>query len=399
MCFHRFHRESEADMGDIYLDNAAATRLKESVFEAMKPYFTEHFGNPSSIHKYGSQPKQALEEARKKVASLIGAETNEIYFTSSGSESNNLALKGAAWAGRKKGRHIVVSAIEHQSVLHSARAMEKLGWEMTVVPVDSNGIVDPGAVVDAVRDDTVVVSVTHASNEIGSIEPIADIAAAVKEKGVPFHTDAVQTAGVIPVDVKALGVDILSLAASSFHGPKGAAALYVRKGTRVFSLIDGGIQERGRRAGTENVPAVVGLGAAAELAAKEMDSRIAHVMPLRDRLMTGLEESIPKLYINGDRKNRLTGNVHVSIEAIEGEAMLFSLGAKGIFAASGSSCADKALKSSHVLLACGVDHSLANASLLFTLSSENTMEEVEAVLTAMPPIVERLRSMSPLWNG
>lgn len=386
-------------MAYMYMDNAAGTRILEEVFEEMVPYFTLEFGNPSSIHTAGTKPKEAVELAREKAASLIGAQPKEIYFTSCGSESNNFAIKGTAWAGIKKGRHVVVSEIDHQSVLYSARALSRLGWEVTTVGVDDKGFVDPDEVTTALRDDTVVVSITHASNEIGTIEPIKEIASRVKEKGIPFHTDAIQTAGVIPVNVDELGVDMLSLSANSFYGPKGAAALYIRDGIRVFSLIDGGIQERGRRAGTENVPAIVGLGKAAEIAKRDMDSKITATSKLRDRLMNGLEAVIPKLTVNGDRKKRLPGNVHISIEAIEGESMLFSLAGQGIMAASGSSCADKALKSSHVLKAIGCDPALANASILFTLGFENTEKEVERVIEVLPPIVEKLRLMSPLWNG
>jgi len=386
-------------MSEIYMDDAAGTRLLEEVFEEMTPFFISEFGNPSSIHKAGVKPREAVEKARGRVAAMIGARPEEIYFTSCGSESNNMAIKGAAWAARNRGNHVVVSAIEHHSVLHAAKALGRLGWDVTVVGVDGKGFVDPDDVRAALRDDTVLVSIIHASNEIGTIEPIGEIAEVVRERGIPFHTDAVQTAGVIPVDVEELGVDMLSLAANSFYGPKGAAALYIRKSVRVFSLIDGGIQERGRRAGTENVPAIVGLGKAAEIAVRDMASRISVTTRMRDRLMSGLESAIPKLYINGDRRNRLPGNVHASIEAIEGESMLFSLAAKGIMAASGSSCADKALKSSHVLSAMGVDPALANASLLFSLGFDNTEEEVDTVLEVLPPIVERLRSLSPLWNG
>ncbi len=386
-------------MVDIYMDNVAGTRLLGDVFDEMLPFFKEKFGNPSSIHHAGLAPKEAIEKARERVAAMIGAQPEEIYFTSCGSESNNLAVKGAAWSSQKKGKHIVVSAIEHHSVLYAARALTKLGWEMTTVGADAKGFIDPDDVADAVRDDTVLVSVLHASNEIGTIEPIKEIAARIKEKGIPVHTDAIQTAGVIPVNVDDLGVDMLSLAANSFYGPKGSAALYIRKGSRIFPLIHGGIQERGRRAGTENVPAIAGLGKAAEIALRDMDKRIAATTPLRDRLMDGLASNIPKLIINGDRTGRLPGNVHASIEAIEGESMLYSLAGKGIMAASGSSCADKALKSSHVLSAIGVDPALANASILFTLGFDNTEEEVDTVLEVLPPIVERLRSMSPLWDG
>ena len=386
-------------MAETYMDNAAGTRLLPEVLEAMLPYFTRDFGNPSSIHTCGTAPRGALEKAREQVAALIGATPPEIYFTSCGSESNNLAIKGASWANEKRGRHIVVSAIEHQSALYAARSLTRMGWEVTTVGVDGRGFIDPDAVEAAVRDDTALVSVMHASNEIGTIEPIREIAARVKKRGALFHTDAVQTAGTIPVDVNGLGTDLLTLAANAFYGPKGAAALYIRKGVRIHSLIDGGIQERGRRAGTENVPAIAGMGKAAEIAMRDMQGRISTITPLRNRLMSGLEASIPKIVINGDRVKRIPGNVHISVEAVEGESMLFSLAAKGIYAASGSSCADKALKSSHVLTAIGLGHALANASVLFSLGIDITDADVDRVLDVLPPIIVRLRSMSPLWDG
>ena len=386
-------------MQNIYMDNAAGTRILDEAIEEMMPLLKTDFGNPSSLHSGGAAPKKALELARERTAAMIGAEPKEIFFTSCGSESNNLAIKGAAWAGTKKGRHIVVSEIDHQSVLHSAKALERLGWEVTHVGADAHGFVSPDEVAASIRDDTVLVSVTNASNEIGTIENIKAIAAAVKSKGALFHTDAVQTAGTIPVNVKELGIDMLSLAGNAFYGPKGAAALYFKEGARVFSLIDGGIQERGRRAGTENVPAIAGMGKAAEIALRDMHIRVEHITGLRDKLVAGLEKAIPKLYVNGDKKNRLPGNLHVSIEAVEGESMIFMLSGKGVLVASGSSCADKALKSSHVLKAVGCHPALANASVLFSLGIDNTAEQVDYVLDVFPPIVERLRSMSPLWNG
>ncbi|MFC1537852.1 cysteine desulfurase family protein [Candidatus Latescibacterota bacterium] len=386
-------------MDFVYMDNASGTRLLEEVFEEMAPYFKTDFGNPSSIHTAGTKPKNAVEHAREQVAELVGALPKEIYFTSCGSESNNFAIKGAAFAHEKKGRHIVVSAVDHQSVLNAAKSLTRLGWEVTAVDVDDKGFVDPNNVADAIREDTAVVSVISASNEIGTIQNIKEIASVVKEKGIPFHTDAIQTAGVLPVNVDELGVDMLSLAANSFYGPKGAAALYIREKVRVFSLIDGGIQERGRRGGTENVPAIAGLGKAAEIAIRNMDARIAATKALRDKLMTGLESAIPKIQVNGDREKRLPGNVHISVEAVEGESMLFSLAGQGIMAASGSSCADKALKSSHVLAAIGCDPALANASILFSLGFDNTEAEVDKVIEVLPPIIVKLRAMSPIWNG
>jgi len=381
------------------MDNASGTRLLDEVFDEMVPFFKTEFGNPSSIHTAGSKPKEALEHAREQVANLIGAQPKEIYFTSCGTESNNFAIKGAAFARQKNGKHIVVSAIDHQSVLNAAKSLTRLGWEVTAVDVDSRGFVDPKDVAAALRDDTAVVSITSASNEIGTIQKIKEIAAVVKERGIPFHTDAIQTAGVIPVNVDDLGVDMLSLAGNAFYGPKGAAVLYIREGVRVFALIDGGIQERGRRGGTENVPAIVGIGKAAEIAARDMESRISATTALRNKLMSGLESAIPKIQINGDRANRLPGNLHISVEAVEGESMLFSLAGQGIMAASGSSCADKALKSSHVLAAVGCDPALANASILFSLGFENTETEVDKVIEVLPPIIERFRAMSPIWNG
>lgn len=383
----------------INFDHAAGTPLLPEVFEAMMPWFIREFGNPSSLHPGGTSPRDALESARGEVASLIGATPQEIVFTSCGSESNNFALKGVAWAQERKGKHLVVSAIEHQSVLRAAQALGRMGWEITTVGVDEKGFVDPDAVADAVRDDTVLVSVMHANHEIGTIQRIGEIAARVKAKGALFHTDAVQTAGTIPVDVNELGADLLTIAASAFYGPKGAAALYIRKGVRIIPLIDGGIQERNRRAGTENVPAIVGMGKAASLAKAEMGERIAVTTRLRDRLMRGMESGIPQVVINGDRESRLPGNVHASFSAVEGESMLFSLAAKYILAASGSSCADKALKTSHVLGAIGLEPSLANGSVLFSLGFDNTEIEVDRVVEALPPIVARLRAMSPLWTA
>jgi cysteine desulfurase len=382
----------------VYLDHAATTPVRSEVVEAMMPYLTTLFGNPSSLHDYGQSAKQAIDEARAKVADLIGANADEIYFTSCGTESNNFALKGAAAAGRKKGNHIVTSSIEHHSVLHSAKSLEKQGFEVTYVPVDRNGLVDPAAVSEAIRPDTILVSIMHANNEIGTIEPIADIAKITKEKSVPLHTDAVMTAGTIPVDVNELGVDLLSLAANEFYGPKGVAALYVKKGTRILPYLDGGIQENGRRAGTENVPGIVGLGVAAELAKAEIPARVAKVTGLRTNLINGLMERIDHLYLNGHPTQRLPGNVNVCVEYIEGESMLLFMNMQGIMASSGSSCTSRALKASHVLTAIGVEPGLANGSLLLTLGVDNTAHDVVYVLDHLPMIVRRLRQMSPLYN-
>jgi cysteine desulfurase len=385
---------------DVYFDYGATTPVRPAVVEAMLPYLKEQFGNPLSLHRYGDGPRQAVEEAREKVAGLIGARGNEIYFTASGSEANNMAVKGVALMNEKKGRHLVVSAVEHLSVINAAQTMEKMGFEVTRVPVDKYGLVDPADVGKALREDTTLVSIMHANSEVGTIQPIAEISRVVKEKSKAyFHTDAVATAGNIPVDVKELGIDLLSLAGNQFYGPKGAGALYVKRATRIMPLIDGGVQEGGRRAGTENVPAIVGLGVAAGLAVSDMEERRAHVLPLRDRLMERLTGEIDHLYLTGHPTKRLPGHVSVVVEFIEGEAMLLLLNMQGIAASSGSTCTSRALKASHVLTAMGVDPALANGSLLMTLGTGNSSEDVDYFLEVFPPIVERLRQMSPLYKG
>jgi cysteine desulfurase len=386
-------------MTAIYLDNAAGTRVHEDVFTAMKPWLTTRYGNPSSIHTFGIEARRAVEEARERTAALIGATPEEIVFTSCGSEANTLAVQGAALSSAARGRHLVISAVEHLSVVKAARTLERAGVEVTVIGADSRGFVDPDAVAEAVRDDTALVSIIHASNEIGTIEPVAEIAKVLRDRGVPLHTDAIQTAGTIPLTVNELGVDLLSLAGNLFYGPTGIAALYVRKGTKLASLVQGGVQERGRRAGTENVAAIVGLGVAAELAARDMVARAEQMTPLRDRLMTGIEERIPRVIISGDRTRRLPGNVHTAVHAVEGESMVYRLAGRGIMAASGSSCADKTLKGSQVLAAIGVEPALINASVLFTLGIDTTSEDIDTVLDELPPIVAKLRAMSPLWDG
>jgi len=391
-------------MRKVYFDHAATTPVHPKVVEAMLPYLKEQFGNPLSLHSFGEGPREAMEEARAKVADLIGAKPNEIYFTASGSEANNMAVKGIALMNRQKGQHMVVSAIEHQSVLNATQTLEKLGFEVTQVPVDQHGLVDPDDVVAAIRDDTTLVSVMHANNEIGTIEPVAEIARAVKEKrkGIAFHTDAVATVGTLPVDVKELGVDLLSLAGNQFYGPKGAGALFIRRGMRFMPLIDGGIQERGRRAGTENVPAIVGLGVAAELAKESLTEWAqgkGRLIPLRDRLIERLTSEMDKVYLTGHPTKRLPGHVSVCVEFIEGESMLLMLNMQGIAASSGSTCTSRALKASHVLMAIGLEAALAQGSLVFTLGESNTIEDVDYVAEVLPPIVERLRQMSPLYEG
>ncbi|MFC1913884.1 cysteine desulfurase family protein [Chloroflexota bacterium] len=384
-------------MRRVYLDNAATTPLLPEVREAMMPYLGDMFGNPSCLHGWGDSPRDALETARGQVADLIGARPEEIIFTGSGTESNNFAVKGLALAQQAKGKHIVVSAIEHFSVLHSARTMEKLGFKITEVPVDKYGVVNPEDVRRSLRKDTILVSVMHANGEVGTIEPIAEIAGITREKGIPFHTDAIATAGTIPVDVKKLGVDALSLAGNQFYGPKGVGALWVRKGTRIMPFLDGGVQEGGRRAGTENIPAIVGLGKAAEMARLNMKERMEHLIPLRDRLLAELPARIEHVVVTGHPKNRLPGFASLCVEFIEGESMLMLLDSKGIAVSSGSACTSRALKASHVLIAMGISHELAQGSILFTLGMDNTAEDIDYVLEVMPGIVDRLRQMSPLY--
>ena len=384
-------------MRKIYLDHAATTPLLPEVREAMLHYLDELFGNPSCLHDWGDAAREALETAREQVAQLIGAGAGEIIFTGSGTESNNFAVKGLALAQQGKGKHIIVSAVEHFSVLHSAKTLEKLGFELTEMPVDKHGVVDPEEVRKRIRKDTVLVSIMHANGEVGTIEPVQEIARITREHDIAFHTDAITTAGTMPVSVKELGVDALSLAGNQFYGPKGVGALYVRKGVRIMPLLDGGIQEGGRRAGTENVPAIVGLGKAAEMAKKDMASRVKHLSRLRDRLLNGLPEKIGHVVVTGHPGNRLPGNASFCVEFIEGEAMLMLLNSQGVAVTSGSACTSRALKASHVLIAMGLSHEIAQGSVLFTFGIDNSEEDVDYVLEVMPPIVEKLRQMSPLY--
>ncbi len=385
-------------MRQVYLDNASTTPLLPEVREAMMPYLGEIFGNPSCLHNWGEAPREAIENARAQVAGLIGADAEEIIFTGSGTESNNFAVKGLALAQKNKGKHVVVSAIDHFSVLNSAKTLEKWGFELSQVPVDKHGVVDPDDVRKSLRKDTVLVSIMHANGEVGSIEPIQEIARITRENNLLFHTDAVATAGTIPVDVKKLGVDALSLAGNQFYGPKGAGALWVRKGVRIMPFLDGGIQEGGRRAGTEDVPAIVGLGKAAELAKAGISKRMKQLVPLRNRLLKELPAKIDHVVVTGHPENRLPGNASFCVEFIEGESMLLLLNMQGIGITSGSACTSRALKASHVLIAMGISHALAQGSALFSLGIDNTDEDVDYVLEVLPPIVDRLRQMSPLYS-
>ncbi|MBN2199634.1 MAG: cysteine desulfurase [Candidatus Aminicenantes bacterium] len=385
-------------MKRFYFDHIAAAPLDARVLEAMMPFLAEHFGNPQSLHSFGRPARDAVEEAREKVARLVNASAAEIHFVSSGSEANNFALKGMALARRDTGRHLVVSAVEHPSVLQAAKSLERQGFQTTAVPVDREGRIDPERVAAAVTSETVLVSVMLANSEVGTIEPVEEIARFCRSRKIPVHTDAVAAAGNIPVDVRALDVDALSLAADRFYGPKGSAALYARRGTRILPLIDGGIQEGGRRAGTENVAGIVGLGRAAELAAVEFDGRAARLSALRDRLIDALPRRIERVTLTGHRTRRLPYHASFCVEFVEGEAMLLALDLKGFAVSSGSACASKTLKASHVLLAMGLDHALAQGSLVFSLVEGTTAEDVDALMEAFPPVVERLRALSPLYT-
>ncbi len=385
-------------MRKVYLDHIATTPLHPQVLNAMLPYLKENFGNPQSLHSTGQEASNAVEEAREKVAQLIHAQPAEIFFTSSGSESNNFALKGFARAQQSRGTHIIHSAVEHQSVLQSAKSLEKQGFNLSLVPIDKWGMVEPDEVRKALREDTILVSVMLANGEVGTIEPVREIVEICRSRDILFHTDAVAAVGNIPVDVKELGVDALSLAGNQFYGPKGSAALFVKKGKRITPFIDGGIQEGGRRAGTENVAGIVGLGKAAEIAMKEMEKRITKMEPLRDMLIQLLPQKVDHVVLTGHPEKRLPHHASFCIEFIEGEAMLLNLDMQGISASSGSACTSRALKASHVLLAMGLDHTLAQGSLVFSLIEETTSKDMDYLLEVFPPIVERLRKMSPLYT-
>ncbi len=385
-------------MSKIYMDHAATTPMRPEVLDAMLPHFGTEFGNASSVYGWGRRARQALDEARDTVAELLGAAANEIIFTSGGSEGANMAIKGIAWAYQTKGKHIVTSAIEHHAVLDSVLSLKKHGFDVTVLPVDEEGLVSPATVEEALRPDTILVSIMHANNEVGTIQPIREIGAIVREHGAFFHTDAVQTAGVLDLNVGDLNVDLLSLSAHKLYGPKGVGALYCRKGVRLEPLIHGGAQERRRRAGTENVAGIVGLAKALELARQEQGAENERLTTLRDRLIQGLQK-IPATKVNGSLVHRLPNNVNVCFQYIEGESMLLNLDLKGIAASSGSACTSGSLDPSHVLLAMGLTHEIAHGSLRLTLGRSTTETEIDYVLQEIPVIVERLRQMSPLYQG
>lgn len=386
-------------MKRIYLDNAATTKLTPAVFEAMTPYMTEIYGNPSSPHYFGQQVAAAIDKARHQVAAGIGADAGEIIFMSGGTEADNMAIRGIAERYSSRGKHIITTAVEHHAVLHTCKLLEKHGYEVTYLPVDEYGRVTAEQVREAIRPDTVLVTVMFANNEVGTIMPIPEIGALCREKGVFFHTDAVQAVGHLPIDVKAMNIDMLSMSAHKFHGPKGVGALYVRKGIMLPALIQGGAQERNRRAGTENVPGIVGMGKAMELAVENLDESAAKMIRLRDRLIRELPERIPEIKLNGHPTDRLPNNVNYSIKYIEGESILLMLDLNGIAASSGSACTSGSLDPSHVLLAMGLTHEVAHGSVRMTLSEETTEEDVEYVLDVLPRVAERLRRMSPLYHG
>jgi len=384
-------------MKRISLDHAATTACAPEVVEAMLPYFTQTFGNASSIHAFGREAKRAIEAARRQVAKALNAAIpQEIIFTAGGSESDNWAIKGAAFARRARGRHIITTAIEHHAVLHTCEWLEKQGFEVTYLPVDADGRVSAAAVERAIRPDTILVSVMAANNEIGTLQPVAEIGAVCRARGVLFHTDAVQAVGAIPLDVQAMNIDLLSLSAHKFHGPKGVGALYVRKGVKLDNLVHGGAQERGFRAGTENLPGIIGLGKAIELAAAGLEANAARMIHLRDRLIAGVMESVPDVRLNGHPTDRLPNNCNLSFKYIEGEALLLRLDLAGIAGSSGSACTSGTLDPSHVLLAIGLPHAIAHGSLRLTLGADTTDADIDAVLERLPPIVADLRAMSAM---
>jgi cysteine desulfurase len=386
-------------MGRIYLDYAATTPTHPEVVKAILPHFTDAFGNPSSIYSYGQEAKGAIEEARTKVAELIGARDEEIVFTSGGTEADNFAIKGVAFANESKGNHIVTSSIEHHAVMETCKFLERKGFSVTYLPVDECGLVHPDNVRRAITDKTILISVMHANNEVGTIEPIAEIGKIAREAGIYFHTDAVQTVGHIPVDVNKLGVDLLSMSAHKLYGPKGVGAIYIRKGTKLLPFMHGGEQERRRRASTENVPGIVGFGKAAEIAQREMSGEAERLTCLRDRLTNGLLERIDHSRLNGHPITRLPNNANISVDFVEGESMLLNLDLEGICASTGSACSSSSLEPSHVLLAMGLSHEQAHSSLRFTLGEWTTEEEIERVLDVLPGIVAKLRAMSPLLKS
>jgi len=390
-------------MKKIYMDHAATTSTDIEIAKAMEPYFSLKYGNPNSIHSFGQEAREAVEEAREKIAHLIGANPSEIVFTSGGTEADNYAIKGIAWANQKKGNHIITSKIEHHAVLHSCQFLEKQGFKVTYLPVDKYGLIDPEDVKKTITDKTILVTIMHANNEIGTIEPIKEISKIVRKVGVYFHTDSVQTTGHVPIDVNDLGVDMLSLSGHKFYGPNGVGALYLRKGTKIVNLIDGGAQEKNRRAGTENLAGIVGLGKAAELAKERLNQgKEKEIIRLRNKLIKGIMDKIKNVRLNGHPTKRLPGNANFCFEFIEGESMLLSLDMEGIAVSSGSACTSGSLTASHVLLAIGLPPEIAHGSLRLTLGKDNTEEEIDYMTSILPGIIKKLRALSPFkknWEG
>lgn len=382
----------------IYMDNSATTPVKEEVLDEMIPYFTENYGNPSSIYSLGSKSKNAVESARDKVAKVLGAKSNEIFFTGGGSESDNWAIKGTAFANKNKGNHIITTKIEHHGVLHTCEYLERKGFKVTYLDVDEYGMIDINDLKNSITDETILITIMFANNEIGTIQPIKEIGEIAKEKGIYFHTDAVQAVGHVKIDVNELNIDLLSLSAHKFYGPKGIGALYIRRGVKLDSLIEGGAQERNRRAGTENVPGIVGLGKAIELAYENIDENNEKLITLRERLIKKVFDSIDYVRLNGHPIKRLPGNVSFCFKFIEGESLLLSLDMEGIAGSSGSACTSGSLDPSHVLLAIGLPHEIAHGSLRLSLGDFNTKEEVDYVAEKLTEIVQRLRDMSPLYE-
>lgn len=385
-------------MRKVYLDHNSTTPTHPEVVKAMLPYYGKIYGNPSSIHQFGQEARKAIDEAREKVADFIGAIQEEIIFTSGGTEADNFAIKGIAYANEKKGKHIITSSIEHHAVLNPCKYLEKQGFQVTYLPVDKYGLVDPDEVEKAITKETILITIMHANNEIGTIEPIAEIGKIAKEKGICLHTDAVQTVGKIPVNVNKFNIDSLSLSAHKFYGPKGIGGLYVRKGIRIQPLIEGGHHEKNRRAGTENVPAIVGLGKAVEIAKATLDKESIYLTNLRDGLCSGIGEKIDSVYLNGHPGKRLPNTLNMSFEFVEGESIILNLDMKGIAVSSGSACTSGSLEPSHVLKAMGVEPAIAQGSIRFSLGKDNTEEDIDYVLEVLPEIIVRLRAMSPLYR-
>lgn len=383
----------------IYLDHAATTPVKPEVIEAMLPYFSRKYGNPSSIYSIGRDSKKAIEEARETVAKAIGSQPREVFFTGSGTEADNWAVKGVAYANRQKGKHIITTSIEHHAILHTCQYLESDGFEVTYLPVDKDGLITAEQVREAIRPDTILITIMFANNEIGTIQPIAEIGKVAREKGILFHTDAVQAMGNVAINVEAMNIDMLSMSSHKFYGPKGIGALYVRKGVKLTSFMHGGAQERGRRASTENVASIVGFAKALEIAVSELEQHNSKLTALRDRTINEIQKTIPFVKLNGHRERRLPGNVNFSFEFIEGESLLLMLDMKGIAASSGSACTSGSLDPSHVLLAIGLPHEIAHGSLRITFGEENSDSDVDYLMEVLPDIVQRLREMSPLYEA